>query len=215
MSDNPFASPYPLTPGQPVESPGYPQKPMTPTWVNVICIITLVLGVLGLFSVFMTVGGIFVNRAMQAKLEVDDSEIAQAQTRLYRETNKHLIPNLILQVANLFITASLIIGSIMTLTRKAAGPGLLRNVFLIAILFNVLRSIYSLYVQIQMKEVMVSSMMAGNPPKPEMVMQIMEVGYYVGLIVGVVVALALIGFYFFSYRYFGGEPAKKYFASFG
>ena len=211
MSENPFASPT-QTDGPTFNAP---KKPNAPTATMAFTVVTLILGIMGLFGVCMGIAGLLMNdfvvgQAIENLPEDDPQRIMQE--KMQEAQQGMLIPNIVVQVSNLFVAGLLTMGSILTLMRKVAGPGLLVKAFLLAILFNLLRMVVTIVMQLQMKPAMMEAMQ--SVPGGDAAAGIFEASFMIGIVIGALVGVGLIIYYFFAYRHFISDRAKQYFATF-
>lgn len=215
MSENPYVTKVPSSPTGAAMPPN--SNSSVPTGTQVFTVISLVLGIMGLLGVFAGLAGLLFNNLMTGQiienLPADDpSRILQEKMLAAQEG--FLIPQIILQLMNLFVAGGLTLGAIMTLNRKPTGPGLLMKAFLAAIVFVLIRLALTTFMQIRMKPALSEAFAQSTGPEAEMIKNVTEASFIVGIVIGAVVAIAMAAYYFMAYRNFMSESAQRYFATF-
>ena len=127
------------------------------------------------------------------------------------------IPNVILTGLNLIVGGLLFIGGIGVQTKKSWGGNLLSTAVLIAAFYCFIRMAFGVYMQVGMMGPMgeaAKTLSKENPEAGQMMETIMTASLYGGIIMGIVMALGLIGFYLWSWMYLKKDHVVSYLATF-
>ena len=221
MSDNPFSTPQGSgIQGSPM-NPAGTVPPSVPGALTVILIFCLILGIMGLLGTCAT--GVYL--AFQSSLEkmIVEGPGAIEQKEFQRlnlaVSKKAMMPGLVLSFVNLIVAAMLIIGSVGALRGKESGRGLLRIALLAAIFYGILKiiaAVYSYFVTISGLEDAVANYQGeADPAALETMLQFGKIGGIIGLVMGIIIPLAILGFYVWARGYLNKDQVVKYFASKG
>lgn len=210
MTDNPYRPSGELLNDSDTLSPAAIQKAnnMAPTGLTIISILCLVLGALGLLGSIMSfLGPIFVSMmestfeqlAEQASTDRQrDALLANAQM-----ARDNVFWGIVFGAINLVVASMLIVGSIFCLARKS--PKILQLGTLLAAIFVLGRSILAfIFTQLPMMKNM-KALAENNPGQ--------EIGQWVGIVVGFVIAIAMVGFYLFCHFYLKRASITEYFST--
>ena len=209
MSDNPYSSPLSKS-----ESQGGPgQSDKLPGAFITVCVLCLILGIFGLFGTCATGVGFGLQSFMADFLEqAPDTPDMIFQRENLKIQQPLMIPALLMSVVNLFVAGGLVVGSIGSLKRKQSLWSTLRMSLFGAIFYGILKiglQIYSVFLQQAGFDAMLNDPdLQGRGPELE---QLITVGKYMGFggaAVGVVFAVALIGFYAWAASYLN-RPAVR------
>jgi hypothetical protein len=177
--------------GMPPERPGY---------VTAICVVYIILGGLGIVTSCLGIIGVVFVLAMQNNAEVRDAMAAQGQADPLA-----MLVNGIFIVMNLFVAATLVLYAIFGLQNKESGRKGLVMISVVAGGFVLLRMIVG--------SLVVFILPAALPPGMDETERQLAQGIQIGsVVVGVVIALALAGFYFFNASYMKRENIVNFFA---
>lgn len=215
MSSTPYRSAQSFgdsTPGDSRRRPG---------GLNAICVIAIILGGLGLASSMLGLCAMaakpWMNNAFilpEQVGKVDKARDAQLemQQKIELVTDRYAGFNLGFLLLNVVIGGSLFTGGILALKLNPKGSRLLIAAFTTAIVFEILRAVLQIFMQIEMAEVMydsMSRMMQATAPQNGAVAAegaaatavFMKIGVYIGLAFTLTFALAKVIFYAISTRY--------------
>lgn len=203
----------------PYQAPQTPQMPVAqgplPTGLKAVCIIAIVLGGLGmLFSCFGAVG-LVAGQSMQSAFNMPapegvDPEMARAQEDMQTQTaaiaRQYLPFSIVSVVLRLFAAIALLLGGILTLKVSAMGRLILLAGCGLAILYELVKSVLGVLVQLQtipiMQKFMEQGLPQGGPADlPPVFSKAMLAVMLVGVGVGLFAALVKIVFYIFSVTY--------------
>ena len=208
MSDNPFDAP---------QSQAIPKVQQSPGALTVICVFCLILGIMGVLGSCMN-GVALAAQGTLAKMIEDmpgDPSQKELQKIQMQAAGDTAIPNLVLAGINVIVGSLLVFGSIGGLRRKESGRGMLRIALLAAIIYSVLKIIVMIYTTITTTAALQSGL-AENPAlggEAKAIADMTAYFSYGGLAFGVVISLAIMGFYIWSRGYLNKENVVQYFAS--
>lgn len=216
LSPDPASNPYSNMQG--------PEQPSTvsvrPTGATVVAVICLVFGLIGVLAGLLAVlQMVFAQQIADAMVPAGQAgdlqrEMNEAMSSI---TSKYLIPNIIITVTSILISSSLVIGAFGILTRKVWAPSWMRKLFLAAIIFEVLRGIVYVFMQVDMLPVMQESMtkMTESSAPGNANMESMQTIQQMSLIIGIVFwglwALMKIALMLWGRIYMGRQHVKDYF----
>jgi len=205
--------------------------PRRPTGLTAVCVIAIILGGLGLAGSLMGVVGLTVGSSMQKAFTLPpqpgmDTQVIDAQLAMQREiqavADRYWGYNLAFVLACLFVAGGLLAGGIIALGIKPAGRALLIGAFAVAVVFEVLRAVFQVFMQVEMVAVMSDSisriMEAASPagaPGAEQAATIAAVATQVGMFVGIafvcVYVLAKLIFYAVGIHYLRRPSVQRLF----
>ena len=215
MSDNPFRTPDSSSQMAPPATSAY-KKP-APGALMPICIICLLLGLMGFGG--SCIQGAFLPflGSMQEQMEnipapAEQKAVQQLQSNAQKA---FLVPSIILVLVNFVVAGMLIIGSIGGMQRKMGGRKILSLGLLAAIFYSLLKigiTVYWYFVT--------SSALAKDPvgfevdaEKFQNFLMMTKMITAVTIVVGLVMALALMGFYIWARIYINKPHVVEYFAT--
>lgn len=215
MSDNPFNSPSNVLPNSP-QITDVPQA--TPGALTAICIICLVFGLLGscgacingLVSGFQSQITDAVNTALPDGPDKDLQLITMAAQKTI------MIPGLILMALKLIVGLMMFVTAIGCLKKKESSRSLLRTSLLGACVCSVLGILLGIYSLMVLPAAMTAELQtfADSPNfiDIEALVNRAIMFQYIGAGVGSVIALAVLGFYFWSRGYLNRPEIVKLFS---
>jgi len=217
MSDNPFINP-PNEPAPPVDSsyqPPGPTKRAKPSWLTFIFVVTLILGLMGILGSCFVIGGPFISKAVNNLMgdqgQTDEQIAARDQIQAMGE--EQYIPNLLFGLLNLVLASMLIVGAIGGLSRKPWTPKILKMGYTAAIVFLILRIIYSLYIQITTMDQMLKLSMQQAGPAGESMSGFIRGMFWFGIVFGIFITFAFLIFYALSLMKMKSPDVEAYFES--
>lgn len=191
-----------------------------PGGLTAICVIAIILGSLGLAASVLGLGSMaaksWINEAFLIKPpkdgKIDKAFEAQMemQARMNQVTDRYAGFTLGFALLNVVIAGSLVTGGILALKLHPNGRKLLIAAFTTAIVFELLRAIMNVCMQLEMSEIMYDSMSrmmrASAPPGagPEgaaITAAAMKVGVYIGIGITLVMVLAKLIYYAIGTQY--------------
>lgn len=196
-----------------------------PAGLTAIAVIALVLGGLGvlvsLWSLLMLGAGSRFQEAMTnmsqgpGRARIDETQRV-VQQRIQQVSDRYWWPNLGFALVNVGLASSMVAGGIMALNRVPSARGLLGTVFAVAIFFEIARAAVYLLMQWQMSgaiaEVLTNPAAAPNAQKADaMFVTIMRASMIVGLVVGLVLSLAKLLYYYVSWSYLRRPAVREWF----
>ena len=225
MSDNPFADPPkqpPVTasasPHQPPATGGQSLPPAAPGALTPILVFCLIFGILGwLGNCFGGAGLLLIGMIENI---IDQAQMPEAQaifTKLSMSAQQPvMLPSIILLVINVVIATMLIIGAIGCFKRKESSRGVLRLALLAAIIFSVCKAAVTIYGYVASQSLLTEGVEkhGGEPIYDELKAQLTmnQTFAILGPVFVVVVALAMMGFYFWARSYLGKPEVEQHFA---
>lgn len=218
MSDNPYEPPIPdMQSG----TSGYAAN-KAPSALKAICILCIILGALGLFGSLMGIMGLlFQAQLSELQMDMADPSQHEMQAKMAEAQSSFFIPNMFLAICNLLVGPSLLIGGTGVLMKKTWGQKILSLALIAATIFVVIRTILTSFFQVQVfgivKETMVDQMPSGPAAggmQEGTLETIMMTSMYIGVAIGIVMALSLAVFYFWSWRYLKKDACQKYLNTF-
>ena len=200
MSENPYQS-APSLPNP--ASLAAQQKPIGLTAIPVIC---LILGILGtLMNLWILIVLVFQDSFKAAQ----PANLAEYHEKLAAIQQGQIIFSIIIICCNFIIAPLLVYGAISVLKVKESGRNLLRNTLLFAIIFVVARGAYAIWHQFNKMSAMKELPSAEfNDPVMASAMQFSMVA---GIVVGVIWAVGLVGFYVWSRVYLNKPSVRAFF----
>jgi hypothetical protein len=230
----------PTPPPDPYQSPAYfadqdvPDEvmiPRRPGGLTAICVIAIILGVLGVITALMGIVGAVAGQAMQKamapsmpqNMNEEAQQVQEEMNEAIQEVGqKFMVPNVVSIICSLTLAIGLIVGGSQSLKIKPSGRTILLMVFSIAILFELVRGGFQIYVQMQILAVMdefwpriveTSAAQQGQGgPDLETIMSVLwmvtKVSAYVFTILPV---LLKAGYYVIGALYLGRENVKRLF----
>jgi hypothetical protein len=179
-----------------------------PGGLTAVCIIAIVLGVLGLCGSVLGVASVAFQGKLQALMK-QQQELApkvrnnalkqqmEIQNKVSEATqkvaNRHLGVTSVFLALNLLLSAGLLAGGIATLKLSPKGRQFLMGVFLAAIVFEILRSILTVFTQLDMVAELSAIRNVGGPA--DMPLTLAKAGIVGGLVLGLVLVLGMVVFY--------------------
>lgn len=171
--------------------------PRRPGGLTAICVVAIVLGVMGLISSSWKGVNLVAGRAIQAAITSmapqPDPKMAKAQQEMndaiWEETEKFIIPSIVLTTAQFGICFALVFGGIKSLGLTGLGRQVLVWACCLIVLFEIGQFVTFVFMQIRMVPVMevhMSKIFEGTPNAPpggdELFGTMMKFGVIVGLI---------------------------------
>lgn len=222
MSDNPFADPPP----QPVEpvvvqagqpAPGQTLPPVSPGGLTPALVFCLIFGILGLITTCLG-GGVLLALPLFENM-IEGVALPEEQKAFQRinlsSQSAAMLPTLILMGINLIVAPMLIFGSIGCFKRKESSRGFLRMALLGAIFYSVLKIVITVYAYFVTTDAARNAIEAlkDDPIYDDVKTQFAagEVMNIAGIVVGVVVAVALMAFYVWARMYLGKPEVEQHF----
>lgn len=207
MSTNPYSDPYSSQQHSP-EAYG----PLKPGAVTAVSVLAIVLGVLGLLTVCGGGVGLIANTALQGMMTVppNATPMQKAQIELNQEimglTQRYLPLTLVFLGAQLVLAPMLIYGGVKTLRMDHAGRRFLIYTFLALIAFEVIRTAFQFYLQLQMLPLYDEMAMrvareGGGTGEDEMILRFTKGATMFGLVAALVWPAVKIVLYALSSRY--------------
>lgn len=213
MANNPFETPTSMSSTERMVPRGGPIPAKAPGGLTAICIVCIILGSLGLVGACMGTAGTLMQDQLQSiQQNVGDANQRKLNKAIAEIQKDYFIPNLVLILVNFVVAPSLLAGGIGVLTRKSWGPKFLRVGLLMAAAFVLIRVVVAAIIQSSMIGPMKEAMnkMGGNQAAEGFVMG----AFYFGIALSVLWALALVGFYLFSWTYTNRDHVKSYMGTF-
>jgi hypothetical protein len=180
MSSNPFsdpqANPY-------AAQPAGAYGPVKPGALTAVCVIAIVLGIMGVLAVCIGGAGLAASSTLQGMLTVgpNATPFDKAQIELQQEmmaiNGRYLPIAVVLLGVQLVVSPLLIVGGVKALSMQHSGRRLLIYAFIAVIIFEVVRTAFQLYLQMQMLPLYDEMAMrlareGGNTPQVEMFQRI-------------------------------------------
>jgi hypothetical protein len=151
---------------EPYKSPEFSQQPdaqlattatRRPGGLTAICVIAVILGVLGLiftcFGMVTLMAGPAMQSAMTPSFPGESQEVRELNEEMNEKTQalwrQYFVPNMAFYLVNLAVAICLVVGGVKGLKVKPEGRPLLIGTFCGALIFELLRTPYLLYVQMQ------------------------------------------------------------------
>lgn len=211
MSSNPFSDPQtnPYA-AQPAGAYG----PVKPGALTAVCVIAIVLGIMGTLAVCIGGVGLAANSAMQGMITVSPNATPfdKAQVELQQEmmsiNTRHLPAVIVLLVAQLAVSPLLIAGGVKALRMQHSGRRLLIYAFVAVIIFEVVRTAFQLYLQMQMLPLYDEMAMrlareGGNTPQVEIFQRVGKGAAMAGVVFMIFWGAVKLVLYGLSARYLG------------
>ncbi len=209
MGDNPFTdNPYKSS------APSFvPPAPTRPGGVTAIGVLSIVLGAMGLLGGCAGSVGLFINPMMQGALQPgpNANSIEKAQADMNAQINavsqRYIVPNVVLMVGVLVLGSALLWGGIQLLRTRPGAPTWLFYTFMALIVFELLRTVFYIFVQLQLLPVVeefaqrIGRDAPGNPAMGDTMVTVMRASMYVGIVIGVGWPLIKVIVYGLSMRY--------------
>lgn len=214
MTDNPFASPQPVSGDY-----SLPSKQKAPGALMAILIICLVLGILGLMgSCFGGVALAFQTQINELQANNPDPIAKKMQAELKEVQQQQFIPNLIMIGLNFIVAPLLITGAIGGLNRKTWGYKFLNVGLILAVFYVVVRAVLTIIIQLATMGPVTKVMQEGIQKQgganaaqgAEFAGNLMQVGIYAVIAVSVLWALLQLGFYIWSWTYLRKDQTRSY-----
>ena len=215
MSNNPFASPQPVS--AEYETAARRKAPGALTAILIIC---LVLGILGLLeSCFGGAALAFQTQINEFQAKNPDPIAKKMQQEIEGVQQEQFVPNLIMIGLNFIVAPLLVTGAIGGLNRKTWGYRFLSAGLLLAVFYVVVRVVLTIIIQLATMGTMTKAMQDGMRQQgganaaqgAEIVGTAMQVGIYVAIGVSVLWGLIQLGFYFWSWTYLRKDQTRSYF----
>jgi hypothetical protein len=172
MTDStPSPAPYQSPPSfGDADVPDSETLPRRPGGLTAICVIAIILGGLGVITGLMGIGGLLGGQAIQKNLAPSFPQPAGApigethekmmevqgemNDKIYAVGRQFILPNAIVLTLHVAVAVFLIVGAVQCLKLKAVGRTILIATFCFAIPFEMARSGFQLYQQMQIMAVM-------------------------------------------------------------
>ncbi len=220
MSDNPFKS----EPAEPVPyakpaASGQKVPPSAPGALTPILVFCLILGILGLIGTCLGGAGIAMMSAFERVFEgVPMPEDQKVFNKLNMNAQMGVIlPSVILMLINLGVATMLIIGSIGCFKRRQSSRVFLRMALLVAIFYSLLKITATVFVSMTANSALHTSIEnLKNDPMYEKLKdqyttaQVFTIG---GIVFGVVIGIAILGFYIWARSYLNKNQVIEHFAA--
>ncbi len=214
MSDNPFRTPEPSTQAVPAT---YAYNKPAPGALTPICIICLILGLLGfggscVQGIFLPFQGIMQEQMDNIPAPAEQKAIQELQANAQKTL---LVPTIILLLVNLVVAGMLIIGSIGGLQRKMGGHKILSLGLLAAIFYSLLKIGITAFWYFATSSALAKDPVGfeGDAEKFQNYLMLTKMITAVSICVGIVMALALMGFYIWARTYVNKPHVVEYFAT--
>lgn len=214
MTDNPFASPQPVSGDN-----SLPSKQKAPGALMAILIICLVLGILGLLgSCFGGVALAFQTQINQLQANNPDPIAKKMQAEMQEVQQQQFIPNLIMIGLNFIVAPLLITGAIGGLNRKPWAYKFLTVGLLLAVFYVVVRAVLTITIQLATMGTVTKAMQEGIQQQgganaaqgAEFAGNLMQFGIYAVIAVSVLWSLLQLGFYIWSWTYLRKDQTRSY-----
>lgn len=216
-------------PGHPGDSTtGFEGAPrQRPGGLTAVCVIAIVLGGLGLCTSLFGLASL----AFQDKIEKFSMQqqppagmpngMFKSQMEMQKKMQQKMLEvahryrgvNLGITLLNLLFASSLLVGGIMTMKLNPTGRTFLAAVFLAVIVFEIVRLVITVFMQLDMAAAM-SAAFQGGPGTDQataLLATSMKVGTFVGMGIGFVLALGKIIFYGIGASYLGRSKVRQLF----
>lgn len=185
-----------------------------PGLLTTICVLAIILGVLGLLMAFMNFGGLLASEAIQQMVTPAGpqpgmpAELFEAQQDMQRQLNE--VTNsfwgflMVLAVAHFFVAGGLLAGGLRALKMRDAGRTTLLYACVGAIVFEVIRLVVGMVIQIRNIPIMdeytqrVSESVGGMGATIGSITKVAAVG---GMVMGLFMVGLKVFFYFYSVYY--------------
>ena len=204
---------------------GTPRK--RPGGLTAVCVIAIVLGGLGLCGSVLGLGSL----AFQDKIEkfsmqqqtpagMPDGILKnqmemqkKMQQKMMEVTHRYRGITLGTTLLNLLFATSLLVGGIMTMKLNPTGRTFLVTVFLAVIVFEIVRLVITVFMQLDMAAAMTAAFQggAGANQGAALLATSMKVGTFIGMGIGLVMALGKIVFYGIGASYLGRQKIRQLF----
>ena len=172
-----------------------------PGWITFFCVVALLLGLLGMLSNVFVIASPFVAEFLNGMTGDQGltEDMIKARDELQAMEKAQYIPNLIFALMNFVVAGLLIVGAVVGLNRKPSAPKLLGMAFLMAIVFNVLRLIYTLVFTIKDMDKSLELSLAQAGPEAESLKAFAEITAWIVLGLSVLFTLGIMLFYFLGW----------------
>ena len=128
-----------------------------------------------------------------------------------------MIPGIVLMVINLVLASMLIIGAIGCFKRKEPSRNLLRTALLAAIVYSVLKIVVTIYTTITANSAIEAAIdkLKDDPMYEDILMQHTSTQIFttIGIVVTMVIAVAMLGFYIWSRSYLNKDEVIEHFGA--
>lgn len=175
-------------------------KPPIPTGLMVISIIGLLLGLFGILGTCAGGIGLFASSALTDLMP--DEEAKKAMTDLM---DLQFIPSIIQLLLGLVVSPILIAGCIGCLVRKPWGQGLMK----LALMGSILSAVVGLGIAVWMTMFHIDLIAAPNAG--QLGKEQATSFAYLGQIIGILMQVAFLGFYFWALMYMGSKKVNDFF----
>jgi hypothetical protein len=223
MSNNPYAD---FSPAHARPVSGAPSRPGA---LTAVAVIALVLGILGFFSSCLAVVMLPMQTQFQAALggiapgpsaSPIERQQYEMQVALAAMNQEYIVPQMVIAAAHIILAACMIIGATLVLRGRERGRAFLIYTVLIVIVFELLRTAFAVFLQLQMLPVydefvnrMAREATASSADQTILWITRMMKGVMLAVVVFAVAwPLAKIIIYGLSARYLSGDVAREYFA---
>ena len=210
MADNPYSD----NPYQASTPTAVPYRAPRPGGVTVIGVLAIILGLLGVLGGCIGGVSIFLNPMIQNAVapgpNANPVEKAQAEmnAQISAIGERYIVPNVILMLVWFVLAGALTFGGIQLLRVRPGAATLLYYTFMGLIVFELLRTVFGVFIQLQMFPVIeeftkriIREGPAGNPAIGQTMASVMRFSTIIGLIFGIAWPLVKIIVYGFSMRY--------------
>ncbi len=180
-----------------------------------IAILFLVFGFIGVFSSIFQPLAALVAGALVENAEQPNEDLQRASTQLSAVFSP---ANLFILSLSFFASLAMIVGGIGTLRRKHAGATLLKYTAGALVPLTVLQTAVGLYYQLANKEQVLQNAQdqfnqPGAAEMPAGIETFMEIGFYVGIGVSIIVGLAFLALYLWAFLHMSKASTMAQFDS--
>ena len=133
------------------------------------------------------------------------------QQKMLEVTHRYRGISLGTALLNLLCATSLLVGGIMTMKLNPTGRSFLVMVFVAVIVFEIVRLVITVFMQLDMSAAMTAAFQGGPPNQAAFLATSMKIGTFVGMGIGFVMALGKIVFYGIGASYLGRPKIRQLF----
>lgn len=221
MSDNPFKS----QPDEPVHvavpaTTGPAPPPSAPGALTPILVFCLIFGIFGLIGTCM--GGVGLASMSVVEGFLDSVPNVPEEQKEFNKINMAaqrgaMVPGIVLMLINLVLATTLIMGSIGCFKRKEASRAFLRTALLAAVVYSVLKIVVTIYSAISANSAINTAIenLKDDPMYQDILTQHTSTQIFttIGMVVSMVIAVAMLGFYLWSRSYLNKTSVIEHFAA--
>lgn len=220
MPDNPFKSqPTDPSPYTAPASTTASLPPAAPGALTAILVICLILGIFGLIGSCM--GGVSLGMMGMIETMLEQAQLPEDQ-KVFNQINMDaqksvMLPAIILMGVNVIVAIMLIIGSIGCMRKKETSRQFMGTALLAAIIYSVLKIAITIYNYFAANAALNTAIekLNGDPiyDSVKTLSTTNQLVTMISVVVGIVLAVVLLGFYLWARSYINKPAVEKYFAA--